>query len=263
MIQPKVTIVLTVSRKLVLERLFASLELMTCDRRRTSLLVVVDGNMELFLKCRNLVNESKFEQRLAIQYKTDKKLLKYNKLARRRRIADIRNQSKEYMWDSEYVMGLEDDTIAPQGALKRLLRAYTTKPYAGFIEGLELGRWGLPYIGAWQVDDIYEPKDVRSITMPGVEERTELIEIDAGGFYCYLTKHEEYIRHEYKPFEDGSQFGPDVDYGLSLRRKGLMNYIDVNIVCDHYDEKSRLINPTTTPVTPVRLMRDKAGWRFY
>lgn len=267
MIQPTVTIVLFVSRDLILERLFARLELMTCDRTKTNLLAMVDGDPNLFLKVRNFVNESKFNERLSIQYVNPKSNLvpKYNyNPMRKNRIADIHNESKKYMWESEFVFGLEDDTIPPQNALTKLLRGYATKPYAGVIEGLELGRWNIPYIGAWRVDDIYEPKDFRSIAMPAPEDRKELIEIDAGGFYCYLTRHEEYTRHQYKAFEGGKQFGPDIDYGIALRRKGLFNYIDASVVCDHYTETKFAINPTNTPVTETRLMKEKSGiWRYY
>jgi hypothetical protein len=36
-----------------------------------------------------------------------------------------------------------------------------------------------------------------------------LVEVDAAGFFAYLTKREHYTRHEYKPF-DGGALGQDV-----------------------------------------------------
>jgi hypothetical protein len=47
-------------------KVFASLELLKCDRERTSLLAFVNGEADLFT-ARNLVEQSKFAERLCIQ----------------------------------------------------------------------------------------------------------------------------------------------------------------------------------------------------
>jgi hypothetical protein len=44
----------------------------------------------------------------------------------------------------EYVFLIEEDGALPPDALSRLLADYKAHPYAGFIEGVELGRWGSP-----------------------------------------------------------------------------------------------------------------------
>jgi hypothetical protein len=58
-----VRIILPVSREQHLLRVFASLEMLDCDRARTNLLVFVDGDESLFLTARNLVDQSKFADR--------------------------------------------------------------------------------------------------------------------------------------------------------------------------------------------------------
>jgi hypothetical protein len=58
---PTTTIVLPISREQHLLKVSPSLELLECDRERTSLLAFVDGDPDLFLNARNLVEQSKFQ----------------------------------------------------------------------------------------------------------------------------------------------------------------------------------------------------------
>ena len=64
------------------------------------------------------------------------------RLPRRRRIAAIHNEIHKLIKPCEYVFLIEDDGALPPDALSRLLADYKAHPYAGFIEGVELGRWG-------------------------------------------------------------------------------------------------------------------------
>jgi hypothetical protein len=64
---PTATIILPISREQHLLKVFTSSEMLECDRERTSLLAFVDGEAELFLTARNLVEQSKFSERLCVQ----------------------------------------------------------------------------------------------------------------------------------------------------------------------------------------------------
>jgi hypothetical protein len=64
---PATTIILPISREQHLLKVFASLELLECERDRTSLLAFVDGDADLFLTARNLVEQSKFAERVCVQ----------------------------------------------------------------------------------------------------------------------------------------------------------------------------------------------------
>lgn len=224
-----ITIILPISRDTFLDRLFASLELLKCDRSSTNLLVIVDGKPDLYVKVRNKVQDTKFREKLTIHFKSEHKLRHYDVMARRLRISDIHNEIKQHIWACDYVMGIEDDTLVPPNALEKLLKNFTNNPHAGFIEGVELGRWGVPYVGAWRFDDIYEPTKIRSIlkVKPGDVEK-----IDAGGFYCFMSKLDTYETHDFKPF-DNNALGPDVNYGIQLRRQGYENFVDWSIRCTH------------------------------
>lgn len=251
------TIFLSVSRSHLLDRLFAQLELMDCDAGLTNLLVYVDGpDKKLFEKARNLTIQSKFKERLCIQRKT--KALSSGLDRRRFRIATIKNESKELIGECDYVFSLEDDTLPPTTALKRLQRDYTLYPHAGLISGVALGRWHIPHVGAWQVDDVYEPTKITSV-MPG----RAAYEVDAAGFYCYLTKREYYVNHLYEPFQD--TLGPDVTFGLWLRQHGLKNYVDWDVKCSHFTEPTRKTpshDVSLSNTDPVQVTFTKLGKRW-
>jgi hypothetical protein len=63
---PTITIILPISREQHLLKVFASLELLECDRERTSLLAFDDGDADLFLKARNLIEQSKITEPLCV-----------------------------------------------------------------------------------------------------------------------------------------------------------------------------------------------------
>ena len=248
-----VNIVIPISRDLILERLFASLELMTTPPN-TNLLTVVDGgDKKLYEKVRNLTEMSKFKQRLCT-FRKDKPIKNLSIRDRRLRIAKIHNEIKGLMTGAHYVFGIEDDTIVPSYALKRLMRAYEAKPSAGFIQGAEIGRWGVNYIGAWQVDDIYDTKKFTSLPLgEGLQE------IDAGGFYCFLTKYEHYVNHNFKPYEN-NVLGPDIDYGIAMRQQGMRNFTDWNIKCKHYNRNGGIISFSDTDTVQIEYFLHRKKW---
>lgn len=252
-----ITIFMPVSRATYLDRIFAALELMECDAEYTNLLVIVDGDAKLFVDVRNRVEMSRFANRLCLQFKSKHVLRQFSIQERRLRISDIHNMAKENIQPCDYVFGIEDDTIIPTDALKKLMRAYGQYPFAGFIEGIEMGRWGIPYIGAWTVDDIYSPTKIQSTPLKkGIQE------IDSGGFYCFITKYDLYKNHMFKPYgENGSNdLGPDVDYGLALRQIGLLNYADYSIQCAHMKKDEMLTFKNTDPRI-VTFTKKENRWR--
>lgn len=251
---PRVVIFLPISREEHLDRLFVSLEALECDMESTSLLTYVDGNRSLCDRVEQLTDASKFRSRRCVRRKFEKPT---NGLqSRRKRIAAIKNESKAFIGECDYVFGIEDDTIVPPHALVKLLQDYAAHPYAGFIEGVELGRWGVPYVGAWRTDDVYEPTKIESV-MPG-DAAAAVEEIDAGGFYCYITKREHYMMHEYKPF-GRNDLGPDVNYGIYLRQQGFKNYIDWLVNCEHRMRNGAGITPLSTRPHQVAMVKDDEG----
>ena len=246
-----VTIILLVSREEYIEKVLSSIELLDCSSESTNLFAVVDSNNELFVKTRNLVEKTRFNKKLVVKY--DGGFIdKHDYLARRYRIADIHNYIKKYLFNSDYIFIVEDDTIIQSDTLKKLLLNYRIKPNAGFIEGVQLGRWGTPYVGAWKVDNVYEPTEITSIVK---NSENNLEKIDTGGFYCVLTKFNTYYNHKFDVYGNNI-LGPDFNFGLSLRREGYENYIDWDIITTHKTEEFGDINITTTNPKIVQFKYD-------
>lgn len=249
------TIILPISRDQFLPRVFASLEALDCDREHTNLLAYVDGDTNLYVLARNAVEQSKFNQRLCVQGDVPGERKDYSINARRRRIAAIHNAVKELIEPCDYVFLIEDGGVLPAQALAKLLTDHLTYPHAGFIEGVELGRHGLAYIGGWRADDVYEPTKLESV-MPG----TGLEEIDAGGLYATLMRYDLYRKHEFKLWE-GDAFGPDIQLGFELRRLGYQNYIDWGVSVEHMRPDGSSVHPRGTDIVQVRFRRDDGNWR--
>jgi hypothetical protein len=265
------TIILPVSREQHLLRVFASLEVLECDRERTGLLVCVDGDEALHKVAANLVDQSKFADRQCVRGDIPGPRREFSINTRRRRIALIHNEIHKLIKPSEYVFLLEDDGVLPPDALSRLLADYQAHPYAGFIEGVELGRWNIPHVGAWRADDVYEPmvieSTIRSTTqildggMRTVGSVPDMVveEIDAGGLYCTLTKYDRYIKHEFKPFENCS-LGPDFDWGIELPRLGFKNFVDWSVAVEHCRPDGTSIHPRSSNPVQMRFVREGISW---
>jgi hypothetical protein len=84
---PAITIILPISREQHLLKVFASLELLECERDRTSLLAFDDGDADLFLTARNLVEQSKFAERVCVQGEIPGERREFSINTRRHRIA--------------------------------------------------------------------------------------------------------------------------------------------------------------------------------
>jgi hypothetical protein len=268
---PTTTIILPISREQHLLKVFASLEMLECDREPTSLVAFVDGESDLYLTARNLVEQSKFAERLCVQGAIPGQRREFSINTRRRRIAAIHNEIRKLIKPCEYVFLIEDDGVLPPDALNRLLADYMAHPYAGFIEGVELGRWGIPHVGAWRADDVYDMKRLKS-AMPALPELLNdagraigrvpervVEEIDAGGLYACLTRYRHYLDHEFQPYE-GCAFGPDVEWGIALRRQGYRSYLDWSVVVEHCEPDGAGVNFMTTKPVEMRFVRQGSSW---
>lgn len=245
------TILLLVSREAFLDEVFKSLEELKCNVGETALLVIVNGEADLFVKTRNLCELSKYPERLCLQVRPRTKVRQYDIGGRRKRIATLHNYAREHI-NTEYVFGVEDDTIVPSNALELLGEQMIDG--VGMVEGVEMGRWGVPYIGAWLVDNIDEPTKI--VSMP---QSSGVVDIDAGGFYCFITRAEYYKAHDFKPF-DNNGLGPDVDFSLGLRRQGLKVLAHFDVECIHKNADGDIVFGITIP-RQVRMFKKGNQWR--
>ena len=221
------------SRKDYLEKVITAIELLDCDQTQVNILCVVDGDTELYIRARNLISGTKYRERLTVKFEGAGKPSRYNIPERRQRIAAIHNQAKQLIGaDIKYVFLVEDDTTFGRKTLQKLTKVALTNRAFGFAEGVELGRWGVPYVGAWVADDIYDLKELKSVEniypVPAGQPATR---IDAGGLYCALVRADLYKQHE---FTGSNGLGPDINFGLENRQLGFENFIVWTVPCTHH-----------------------------
>lgn len=163
---------------------------------------------------------------------------------RRMRVADIHNQSKDLIaqTDGVIIIGLEDDTVFDRlPSFQRLIEPLGTMygdELVGFVEGVQMGRWGANMIGAWDADTIRDPQYIKTLLPPlqgaGTTGVIDYQEITGGGMYGYATLRSLYLSHDYYT-SSAQPWGPDVNYGFYLRQHGYKCLIDWATVFGHND----------------------------
>jgi hypothetical protein len=258
-----ITIVLPVSRSEYLARVITSLELLRCNRQETNILAIVDGNEALYVRTRNLVNGCKFNKRLTVKAKLSGSPPRLDIPERRKRITAMHNQARDLIeHDSGWIFAVEDDTTFNVNALERLLLVADKHSATGMVMGVEVARWGVPYLGAWTADDIYETTRLTSVdNIYPVSPQQSETRVDAGGLFCTLIRSRLYKDHQ---FHSSNGLGPDVNFGLHVRRLGYENFLVWQVACKHYNNmlgKEVCLTPEhATRVLTLDKINDKK-WR--
>ena len=239
----KTTILLPISRAKNIEIMMHQISVMNMMGCDVDILVIADSP---------LVNESNITEamkehsvnskyKLIGVIKTDLPPVSENNIAqRRRRIADVFNLAKKHIpEDSDLVFCIEDDTLTNYDDFANLFASYNTFKSVknsgikvGIVSGVQVGRWGYRMIGAWIANDgKWAPKteEIKSLeTIPYVSNQM-YSRVDATGFYCFIVEREAFVSSEFY----ASDFGPDVNFGLDLRRKGYVHFVDWSVRVGH------------------------------
>lgn len=257
-----ITIVLTVSRKDYLEKVITAIELLDCDYTKIDILCIVDGDTELYIRTRNLIMGTKYRNRLTVKFEGGGKPNRYSIPERRERIAAIHNHARSLINHNDgYVFLVEDDTTFYTNALKKLLKVALENPAFAFAEGVELGRWGVPYVGAWIADDIYNLTELKSVeNIQPVPMGQPATNIDAGGLYCALVRTDLYKQHT---FTAKNGLGPDINFGIENRQLGFENFIVWDVPCKHHFDKlgvHQFIDSTAEARTVTLTKKSDTKW---
>lgn len=191
-----------------------------------SLIVIFDGPDEQYLEVRNKVVGMPYKQVLCVPSNNTRPAFAITE--RREHIANIHNQARQLIVNADWIFSVEDDGILPPDALSRLVKVVKSQKDVGLVTGVELGRWGVPYVGAWYIDDLYRPTKAQSLENHAGEDFIE--EIDGCGLYCALIRADLYKTHE---FDSRNGLGPDVNLALYVKHCGWKNYIDWGIPVTH------------------------------
>lgn len=231
--QPVITIFCSFTRGWAVDRWLDNLKNLEHDPSLTNLVFIIDiDESEIFGKLSAFAQLHGY-RKWFIHMNTDWEPNEVRIAVRRKRIADIKNQSKEYIsqCDGDIVVSLEDDTVFADLDLQRLV-VPLREELVGFVEGVQCGRWGAKIIGAWNLGPIDNPTFANTILPKAITEGA-YEEITAGGWYGYATTRELYLNCEYA--WDNEPWGPDVNFGLWLRRQGYRCLIDWRSKLGHDD----------------------------
>lgn len=255
----KILTILPVSRLKYLDRVLESLIKQSYEER-TALLVVVDGSNDLYVQVHNKLASLPLSDVLCVKSENVGDVA-ITIPQRRQRIANIHNQIRELVGqDIDYIFSIEDDGVLPDNALSWLVNSMQARPHAGLITGVEVGRWGVPYVGAWKANDLFAPTEITSLASKVMSEDVD--EIDACGLYCALIQADLYKTHH---FNTNNGLGPDINMSLEFRQLGWKNYIDWFIPVTHLTEKGTetVEIPALTNTFPVTLKKlDEYTWAY-
>lgn len=252
----KITAILPVSRTQYLDRVIESLLNQTVVPR--NLVVVFDGIDSEYLSVRNRIVQLEGINTVCVVSRNDS--IAHSISERRMHIVNVHNQMREIIADCDWVFSIEDDGILPPDALEKLIKNTTKYDNVGMVTGVELGRWGIRYVGAWRVDNVFEPKNVKSLENKATEGGVE--ELDGSGLYCALIRADCYKSHE---FFTNNGLGPDVNMGLYVRQQGFNNYIDWSIHVTHLTSKNgqEVEIPATEKASSISLLLlSGSTWKY-
>lgn len=229
---PIITIFCAFSRRWAVDGWLENLKAVEHDPALTNLCVIVDGDEPYIANmCKQFADKYGYRS-FHVKNNTSWHPNELKLAIRRMRVADLHNQSKDLIakTDGDIIIGLEDDTVFDRMQnFGQLYQPILDDPTVGFVEGVQMGRWGAKIIGAWQADDVFKPSKVETL-LPSEGYQ----EITAGGFYGYATRRYLYLNCEYYT-SSAQPWGPDVSSGFWIRQQGYKCLINWDLIFGHWD----------------------------
>lgn len=250
---PVITIFCAFTRTWALDGWLENLAAVKHDPALTNLCFIVDCNQPIIANTLKKFAESRGYRSFHVKINDDWHPNEVRLSVRRMRIADVKHQSKDLIaaCDGDYVIGFEDDTVFDRlDALDTLLAPFFGEGKIGFVQGVQMGRWGAAMIGAWQTNGI-PTFDRIETRLPG----QGLEFISAGGFYGYATLKHLYLNAEYYTSAD-QPWGPDVNYGLYLQGLGYDCLVNWDIVYGHRDF-NKILYPDDPKIRLAQIVYNK------
>lgn len=261
--QPLLTIFCAFTRRWAVEGWLENLANVQHDPARTNLCIIVDCDEQYIAnECKKFAEAHGYRS-FHVKINSDWHPNEVRLSIRRMRVADVKNQSKDLVakTDGEIIIGLEDDTVFDR--LDSFEQLY--KPIldygdvsVGYVEGVQMGRWGANMVGVWDANDIQNPTHIETLLpRAGMDfsKKEDYQKIIGGGWYGYATRRELYLNHDYYT-SSAQPWGPDVNFGFWVRQQGYVCLVDWGIVFGHNDY-SKILYPDDPKVKLVRITWDK------
>lgn len=228
---PIITIFCAFTRRWAIDDWLINLAGVEHDPALTNLCAIVDGDEPYIEKALTRYAVDKGYRSFHIKVNAGWHPNEINLKIRRQRVAEVHEQAKDLIakCDGDIVIGLEDDTWIDRLENFERLIVPLAGENVGFVEGVQMGRWGANMIGAWLADDDNNPKRVETL-LPG--EGYQLI--TGGGWYGYATHRQLFLDAPYYA-SPSHPWGPDVEFGFWLRRHNYVCLIDWQTIFGHND----------------------------
>lgn len=245
-----VTFVSLISRDVVLDEYFGQIEKMGLPKD-THWLIIVDTDQEQFVdKIKGY--QKKYEglflsSRMFVTWESS---LAHSRdfEARGMRIANfiriIINQSVLKFGGTKFLFMVEDDTLVPKDAFKKLLPLMKDEKVV-YASGVECGRGFTKHTGiCWLVKD--EHGEIIGRKIPSMKKLKGVVEIGGGGWYCWIGRGQSlkaWLNNSKMRCFDGKMLGPDVMMCHDLQEAGYKCLCDTRVQCSHYDERRNVWLP--------------------
>lgn len=233
--RPILTIFCAFTRRWALELWLENLAGVEHDPALTNLCIIIDGDEGYIAQAFQALAKNKGYRSFHVKINDNWRVNETKLAIRRMRVADVKNQSKDLIakTDGDIIIGFEDDTVFDQlKSFQPLYQPLLDYPKVGYVEGVQVGRWGANMVGVWDADDFEYPRKVWTLLPEG--EFTGTQDITGGGFYGYATRRELYQQHEYYT-SSGQPWGPDVNFGFWVKQRGYRCLVNWEIVFGHND----------------------------
>lgn len=261
---PIITIFCSFTREWAVDGWIANLEAVKHDPALTNLCFIVDGDHHLIAnKLKKFADKFKYRS-FHIKVNDNWQSNETKLTIRRMRIADVKNQSKDLvnLTDGIFIISFEDDTVFDRlESFDRLLNPMLLDDKIGFVEGVQMGRWGANMIGAWVADNPHNLLNVETLILPNINiEVHEGVhdgyqDITGGGWYGYATRRHLYLNCEYYT-SSAQPWGPDVNYGIWLQQQNIRCLVDWHTIFGHNDYNKTLY-PDDLAVTLAKIVYNK------
>lgn len=146
---------------------------------------------------------------------------------------------------SDIVFMVEDDTIIPRDAFRKLYRRIKKNEEIGCIQGVEAMRkaGGNGCCGSWKLNFCKKGKLKTKIGLRAKEKGIE--EIDGGGYYCWAFRQKAIKQIELRYLLEG-WCGPDVMTWYDIKQNGWKTLIDWSVWCNHIEDNGKVLTPEGT-----------------
>lgn len=135
----------------------------------------------------------------------------------------IARYAEEHKFD--YILWVDSDMILPKDTLTRLIK---------YDKDLVAGVYAYKLLNNERVvAKRHNGEDYKDLTIKEIQESKGLIDIDAVGFGCVLTKVSMFEKIDYPYFIYTQEMGEDVYFCAKAKNAGFKLLLDTDLICGH------------------------------